>query len=138
MPPEPVQVLLDENIPYEVGARLRLRLRLPSEKIDHVHDLGFASRSDEFLYAWAEQRHAVIVTFDEDFADQRRFPLGGHCGVVRLRVEPTTEEKACEALDRLLRRFDLPGLVGRLAIVDESRIRLIGGDLPPLPNVPLA
>jgi hypothetical protein len=59
-------------------------------------------RSDREVFDWAQARQAIIIIFDEDFADQRSFPVGGHHGVVRLRVWPTTIEETQDALERLL------------------------------------
>jgi hypothetical protein len=66
----------------------------------------------------------VVITYDEDFADARYFPLGQHCGVVRLRVWPTTTEATVEALARLLSLVDAGDLPGSLVIVDNHKIRL--------------
>jgi len=84
MPEKVVSILLDQNIPFAVAAWLRSQR--PSWKIWHVKDLGFEGRTDEFLYVWAQQEKAIVVTFDEDFADSRLYPLGMHYGVVRLRI----------------------------------------------------
>ena len=117
-------VLLEENVPFGVTAWLRVKA--PTIKVSHVLDLGFASYSDETLYEWAEARGAIIVTYDEDFADLRRFPTGRVCGVVRLKVQPTDELTTCVALSRLLESHPLETMRGKLAVVDERRIRLIG------------
>jgi len=62
--------------------------------------------------------------FDEDFADQRSFPVGGHCGVVRLRVWPTTIEETESARTRLLEEVTDDELSGSLVIIDRNRIRV--------------
>jgi hypothetical protein len=66
----------------------------------------------------------LIVTFDEDFADQRAFPVGQHYGVVRLCVWPTTIEMTQFALGRLFEEFTEAELRGGLAIVDRTHIRM--------------
>jgi predicted nuclease of predicted toxin-antitoxin system len=67
---------------------------------------------------------SIVITFDEDFADARMFPVGPHCGVIRLRVWPTTLETTRAALDRVLAEVPETALRGSLVIVDESPIRI--------------
>ncbi len=67
---------------------------------------------------------AIVVTFDEDFADTRMFPIGSHAGVVRLRVWPTTVEQAVAALARLLEVVPDDQLPNSLIIIDNHRIRV--------------
>jgi len=82
---------------------------------------------DGELFAWAQQRQAVIVTLDEDFADQRTFPLGSHAGIIRLRVWPTTIEETQDALARLLAEVPDSELARALVIIDREAIRVRWG-----------
>lgn len=115
-------ILLDQNVPLVVAGWLRNQR--PHWKIQHVNELGFRGRSDNFLYRWAQQHEAIIVTYDEDFADARMYPLGHHRGVVRLRVWPTTIGQTQDARSRLL--ADLPASDWRdnLIIIDNQKIRV--------------
>jgi len=83
-----------------------------------------AAKGDAELFAWAQQRKAVVVTFDEDFADRRMFPVGTHSGVVRLRVWPTTVEETQAALERLLSSVPDEDWWGSLIIVGARHIRV--------------
>jgi len=65
-----------------------------------------------------------VVTFDEDFADTRMYPVGSHAGVIRLRVWPTTIEQTEGGLGRLPESVEDRDLVGSLVIVDDQRIRV--------------
>lgn len=115
-------VLLDQNVPRPVTAWLRGRR--PGWRVDHASEVGLAGKRDQELFAWAQRRRALIVTFDEDFADQRTFPVGSHHGVVRLRVWPTTTEETQKALGRLLDSSEEEELTGALVIIDSHRIRI--------------
>jgi predicted nuclease of predicted toxin-antitoxin system len=86
--------------------------------------LGFEGQSDDFLYRWAQQEKAIVITFDEDFADSRLRPLGTHCGIIRLRVWPTTIEKTIEALDSLLHQLPEEEWIGSLIIIDNQKTRV--------------
>jgi len=77
---EPLTVLLDQNVPQELALWLR-KLR-PSWNVYHASELNLAGKSDEDVFTVGQERHAVIVTFDEDFADRRSFPSQSHHGIV--------------------------------------------------------
>lgn len=123
--PEPFAVLLDQNVPQAVATWLR-GLR-PSWDVHHATEVGLAGRSDREVFDWAQARQATIITFDEDFADRRSFPVGEHYGVVRLRVWPTTIEETQDALERLLGEVSTSELSGSLVIVGPTRIRVRPG-----------
>ncbi len=122
MPDVQLTVLLDQNVPLAVAEWLRNQR--PDWEIQHVNELGFEGRSDDFLYRWAQENRAIIITYDEDFADARMYPLGRHHGIIRLRVWPTTVELTQDALSRLL--ADLPASDWRdsLIIIDSQKIRV--------------
>jgi predicted nuclease of predicted toxin-antitoxin system len=122
--PEALAVVLDQNVPRAVAAWLRT-LR-PSWQVHHAAEVGLARHTDRELFEWAQPRRAIIITFDEDFADQRSFPVGRHHGVVRLRVWPTTIEEVQNALGRLLAELADETLPGALVIIDRNRIRVRG------------
>jgi hypothetical protein len=66
----------------------------------------------------------LMKTSDEDFADQRSFPVGQHYGVIRLRVWPTTIEETQNGLSRLLEQSDDSELAGSLVIIGQHHIRV--------------
>lgn len=115
-------VLLDQNIPIAVSGWLKGRL--PNWKVYHVNELGFQGASDEFLFLWAIENRAIIVTYDEDFADSRFYPLGSHHGVVRLRVWPTTAENTQDAIERLISALPPARWQNCLLIVENTKIRV--------------
>jgi predicted nuclease of predicted toxin-antitoxin system len=124
VPAEAKRILLDQNVPRPVADWLRSFFQGKVE-VDHVYKAGLGGASDREIFGWAQENFATIVTYDEDFVDQRLFPVDRHCGVVRLRVDPTTIERTCQALGRLFNEFEFPSLAGKLVIVDDRRIRII-------------
>jgi predicted nuclease of predicted toxin-antitoxin system len=122
MPDPSLNILLDQNIPLAVADWLQKQK--PAWDIRHVNELGFEGLPDEFLYKWAQQNQAVIITYDEDFADARLYPLGRHHGVIRLRVWPTTIEKTNAALERLLQQTPDLEWSNHLIIIDNNKIRV--------------
>jgi predicted nuclease of predicted toxin-antitoxin system len=123
--PEALTVLLDQNVPRVIASWLRTHR--PQWTIYHTSDVALSGRPDGELFAWAQQQHAVIITFDEDFADQRTFPIGSHAGIIRLRVWPTTIEETQDALERLLADVPDTELAGALVIIDREAIRVRRG-----------
>jgi len=122
MPEEFQRILLDQNIPQALSEWLEEKL--PGWEIQHVNKLGFQGKSDEFLYQWAQENGAIIVTYDEDFADSRFYPLGSHYGIVRLRVWPTTVEKTRNAMERLIADLSPSNWRDCLIIIDNQKIRV--------------
>lgn len=120
--PVPLQVLLDQNVPREVGTWLQIQR--PRWRVVHTSAVGLQGKPDTEIYAWAQANGYLIITFDEDFADQRSFPVGRHAGIIRLRVWPTTVEEAESALTRLLEQVDDLELIGALVIVGPRHIRM--------------
>lgn len=115
-------ILLDQNIPEALSGWLKERL--PNWIVQHVNELGFQGQTDEFLYLWAQQNGSIIITYDEDFADARFYPLGRHHGIVRLRVWPTTFEQTESAIERLMEALTPARWRGCLIIVDNKKIRV--------------
>lgn len=113
--------LLDENVPVAVVPWLK-ELGL-SVEIEHVLYIGLGGKPDRDIYEWAQLNRAVVITFDEDFADLRLFPFGHH-GVIRLRVWPTTVVETQNALRRLFEAASIEELSCALTIVDPSKIRI--------------
>lgn len=120
--PEALTVLLDQNVPRAIAHWLRVRRTRWT--IYHTSDVALSGQPDEEIFVWAQQRHAVIITFDEDFADQRTFPIGSHAGIIRLRVWPTSIEETQDALERLLADVPDTELAGALVIIDREAIRV--------------
>ena len=122
MPDRAHHLLLDQNIPEEITGWLREKS--PGWRISHVKEIGLAGRPDPEIFLWAQTNNAIVVTYDEDFADTRSFPLGSHHGIVRLRVWPTTVEETRAAIERLLTQVTDKDLPGSLIIIDRDKIRL--------------
>lgn len=120
--PDPLSVLLDQNVPRAIGPWLA-KLK-PDWTIRHTSEVGLDGAPDRRIFEWAQERDHIIVTFDEDFADQRVFPVGDHAGVIRLRVWPTTVEETEDALERLLDEVSDEELRGALVIVGRRQIRI--------------
>jgi hypothetical protein len=63
---------------------------------------------------------------DADFGNVLRFPPADTPGVLRIRVHPATEPAIDGALRRVVALLEGISLRGKLAVTDESRIRIRG------------
>lgn len=122
MPEGILRILLDQNVPR--SSLDWLRQMRPSWHGDHVALTDLSGKSDHEIFIRAQTERAIVVTYDEDFADARTFPLGAHHGIIRLRVWPTTPEITIAALKRILDQVPESDLPRNLLIVDNQRIRL--------------
>jgi len=122
MPDLSTNLLLDQNIPLDIA--IWMRERCATWNISHVKEVGLSGRSDPEIFRWAQTNGAIVVTYDEDFADTRSFPLGSHHGIIRLRVWPTTIEATKAAIERLLNQVPVQDWAGSLIIIDREKIRL--------------
>ncbi len=122
MPEAGLRVLLDQNVPQ--GCLAWLQQARPSWIVWHVNLIGLGGGPDANVFRWAQEQQAIVVSYDEDFADARTFPLGAHHGIIRLRVWPTTVELTIAALQRILDQVPESDLPRNLVIVDNQRIRL--------------
>jgi predicted nuclease of predicted toxin-antitoxin system len=114
-----VRFKLDENLPTDLGTWLR----------DEGHDLadvmgeGLGGEDDAPILAAATAEDRVLLTFDLDFADIRRYPPGSHAGIVVFRLHDQRWRTLEGPVARLLAGGTLENLEKGLAIVDESRVR---------------
>jgi predicted nuclease of predicted toxin-antitoxin system len=117
-----LSIVVDQNVPPAIAEFLR-RQR-PRWTVLHVRDIGLSGASDHVIFERAQKLGAIVITFDEDFADTRMYPVGSHAGVVRLPVWFNDIETAEAALGRLLSSAEDDVLPGSLIIIDNQRIRI--------------
>jgi predicted nuclease of predicted toxin-antitoxin system len=117
-----LRILLDQNVPRSVC--VFIRHNRPDWVVRQVADVDLWGAPDSTILDWARSDSSIVITFDEDFADARMYPVGSHSGVIRLRVWPTTIEKTEAALARVFLEVRDEDLPASLVIVDETRIRV--------------
>jgi predicted nuclease of predicted toxin-antitoxin system len=117
-----VKLLLDENLSQLHAAELRSR---GADAIGAV-EAGLGGAPDPEVRQFAVKTNRILVTLDADFANVIRFPPAGTPGVMRLKVHPPTEQKIREAIRRGLFLLENLDLKGKLAVVDDTKIRVRG------------
>lgn len=114
-----MRIKLDENLPAALGEMLRVA----GHSVATVADEGLVGADDRILQS-ATSEARLVMTFDLDFADIRRYPIGSHAGIVVLRLQDQRWAMLKGPAQRLIESGLLDRLQGGLAIVDESRVRI--------------
>jgi len=74
--------------------------------------------------AFSIESGRVLVTLDADFANILRFPPAGTPGVMRLRINPPTEDAIRDLIHRTLHALKDTPLAGRLVVSHGDVIRI--------------
>ena len=117
-----MKLFLDENLSPQHASELRAE----GHEAASVLEVGLSGATDEQVLRFAVENGRVLVTLDADFANAIRLPPEQTLGVVRLKVHPATEERIRQAIRRALLFLRNIDIRGRLAVVDEDKIRIRG------------
>jgi predicted nuclease of predicted toxin-antitoxin system len=112
-----VKVKLDENVHTDVAPALRAL----GHDVLTVHDQSLAGHPDADIANAVQQEQRILVTFDLDFADIRRYPPSWFAGIVVLRLTAPTLSNQVNALTRFFAEFS--DISGHLWIVEHTRAR---------------
>jgi predicted nuclease of predicted toxin-antitoxin system len=116
-----VHFLIDANLPRSAIGALTSR----GHQVEFARDIGLGAAPDARIAERAIQTQAAILTRDLDFADVRQYPPERYAGIVILRLpDHFTAAEVVAVLERFIAepRF-IDNLPGRLAIVDDNRVR---------------
>jgi predicted nuclease of predicted toxin-antitoxin system len=94
--------LVDENL----GAEVTRVLREDGWNVTDVFELNIAGQPDENVFAVARKRDRILLTHDEDFLDDQRFPPKLNPGLV---VLPGAEGNARALLSAIYRVLSIVG-----------------------------
>lgn len=113
--------LVDEDMPRSTARILR---EAGYDAID-VRDCGLRGKSDDEVFAYAQQKGAVIVTGDMGFSNIVHFPVGSHAGIVVAHypneMSPAEINKQIKASFGGLEEADFSG---NLIVLDPGRMRI--------------
>jgi predicted nuclease of predicted toxin-antitoxin system len=110
---------LDENMPADLASLLHAE----GHEVDDVVAEGLAGEDDPVVLAAAVQERRILIAYDLDFADIRRYSPGSHAGIVVFRLQDQRWKTLEGPARRALTDSNLKTLEKGLAIVDEARIR---------------
>jgi predicted nuclease of predicted toxin-antitoxin system len=113
--------VVDEDMPRSTAPALG-QAGWPAED---VRDVGLAGQGDPPVLAYGQAHGAILVTEDKGFTNPLRYPLGGHAGILVLRLPGALPVRLVNAeLPRALGDLAGQDLVGTLAIVELGRMRM--------------
>lgn len=118
-----MKIKLDENMPYDLAEFLRSS----KHDVETVAQESLSGADDLIVLQKVAEEDRLLMTFDIDFADIRKFPIGSHGGIVVFRLHDQRWAGMKGPTDRLIESGLLEKLKKGLAIVDETRVR----SLPP-------
>ena len=116
-----MNILVDEDLPRAVVDVLK---KLGHEA-EHVLDAGLRGAADRLIFASAQERSAVLLTADLDFANIVRFPPGSHSGIVVLRFpDYFRRNDVLELVRRFFRSAAPTSIAGALTVVTPGSYRV--------------
>ena len=115
---------VDENLPTEAAEALRAA----GHDAPTVLDQGAGGMPDFDLAALVKREERALLTFDQGFGDIRSHPPREYSGLVVLRLKRQDKAHLLSVLPRLIEALASQPLLGRVWIVEESRIRIRGED----------
>ena len=117
-----MKIKLDENLSWH----LKDSLSGAGHQASTAADENLLGKTDAEVAAAAKAEDLVIFTLDVAFADVRRFPPGGHPGIVLFRPRSLGPIAVNRFVMEFVRDQNLESLAGSIVIVEANRIRVRG------------
>jgi len=87
-----------------------------------AESIGLKGAKDDVIFRIAQEKKAVLVTYDKGFADIRKYSPSDHAGIILIRVHDFISLKKCnEVLEILLKMEEK--FKGTLFVVDREKYR---------------
>ena len=118
-----MKIKLDENMPHALSELLQGA----GHDVTTVPEEALGGAGDPSVLRRATSEERLLMTFDTDFGDIRRYPLGSHAGIVVFRIHDQRWAILQHPARRLIESGILERLHRGLAVVDEVRERLRAG-----------
>jgi predicted nuclease of predicted toxin-antitoxin system len=118
-----VRLLFDENLSVPLAHWAMTELAV--DALD-ARAAGLSGKTDKEVRRFAIETGRILVTLDADFANLIRFSPAGTPGVIWLRPRPPTEANIRSMLAKWLHKLSEIDLHGRLAVVEEDKLRIRG------------
>lgn len=114
--------LVDASLPRATSARIEFA----GHQATDVRDIGLGVADDRFIADHAKSNQLCLITRNLDFGNIHDYPPHGYFGIVVVRApDGASRATVLRLVDQFLGQIaTLPLLVGRLVIVETSRIRI--------------
>ncbi|HLG20782.1 MAG TPA: DUF5615 family PIN-like protein [Bdellovibrionota bacterium] len=108
-----MKIKLDENIPqHALGI-----FKDAGHDVASVYVQGMSGASDVELLRVVTQEERILITFDTEFANVQKYPVGTHAGIVVFRLPDQRQDMVGDAVQRLVRSGALDRLARGIAVV---------------------
>ena len=111
---------IDENLPAELAEMLNNA----GYDASTVHLQQLAGKPDTVISAVCRAETRVIVTMDVGFSNIQNYPPSEFSGIIVFRLKSQDKLHVIEVFQQLIPVFSEEDLIGKLWIVDESKIRI--------------
>jgi len=116
-----MKIKLDENLPFRLGARLRL----VGHDVQTVREEGMEGYVDETIWEVAQRELRFLITQDLDFSDARRYTPGSHCGILLIRLRTPKRQALTRRVEELFRQEDVSQWRRCLIVAKERNVRVL-------------
>jgi predicted nuclease of predicted toxin-antitoxin system len=115
---------IDENLPVEIAEPLQAAgydaITVVAQKL--------GGESDPVITEVCRQENRILVTLDLDFADIQTYPPQDFPGIIVLRVNRQEKPYLISVFQRTIPLLTQESVEHRLWIVEETRVRIRGGE----------
>jgi predicted nuclease of predicted toxin-antitoxin system len=116
-----MHIKIDEDLPQAVAQRLRQQ----GYSCSTVSEQGMGGWKDPRLWQAVQDHHQFLITADKGFGDIRKYPPGGHAGVLLLRPLEDGIRPLLELIELVLSNVsNLESLQGLLAVASPQGLRI--------------
>jgi len=93
--------------------------------VTRLEDAGMSGSSDDVVFEFAQNQHAVLVTGDLGVADARLLSSKSHFGVILLRMpNEMSSDQVNSEIERLLPDLALDHLSNTIVVIEPGNMRV--------------
>ena len=112
-----VRILVDEDMPKKA---VEFLISLGFDVI-YVPSAKLKGMANGILINKAIKERRIFMTRDQDFLNEKRYPLGNHYGIVVFKLQRQNTKNLLTALERFLNKVNIRKIKGCLLIVNENK-----------------
>lgn len=112
-----VRILVDEDMPKK---SVEFLISLGFDVI-YVPSARLKGMANGTLIKKAIKERRIFMTRDQDFLNEKIYPLGSHYGIVVFKLQRQNTKNLLTALERFLNKVNIREVKGCLATVEENK-----------------
>lgn len=99
-------------------------LRNAGYEVDSILERNLSGLCDEKIIKLCIKENRILLTFDNDFSNIFRFPIGSNPGIILIKIKPPTIENSTPAIISFLKRNKPEIFSKALTIITKTKIRI--------------